>query len=334
MPPHKVPKAHQPWVPLLAVAVVASMGFALLSDRFLTAFNIYVILSSATLLTLIGFSQMTVLGVGEFSLAVGAIGELVGVVTGYLLVTRGVPLAQALVAGLAFGTFCGLVNGLLVAITGVGGFVITLATGGACAGIALATTETVPYTGLPPLLDLFGTGRVGPVPYVTVVALIAAAALGTMYRWRRTGRMMLAVGGNPEAAELSGLSKIHAIVWAHSLSGLLAGAAGVVAMAQLHEANPSAGTGWLIQSFTIPIIGGTLLTGGELSIVGILVASLILATINDGLILVNVDPIWITLVEGVLIFLAVLLGRSQNLDLRRFIQRALPSRAVSAGGRP
>lgn len=319
MPSDDVQTPRQPWVSLLLVAVAASIGFALLSDRFLTAFNIYVILSSATLLALIGFSQMIVLGVGEFSLAVGAIGELVGVVTGYMLVTRGVPLAAALVGGLAFGTFCGLVNGVLVGTTGVGGFVITLATGGGCAGVALATTETVPYTGLPPLLNLFGTGRLGPIPYVLVVALIAAAALGTMYHWRRTGRMMLAVGGNPEAAELS---------------GLLAGAAGVVAMAQLHEANPSAGTGWLIQSFTIPIIGGTLLTGGELSIIGILVASLILATINDGLILVNVNPIWITLVEGVLIFLAVLLGRSQNLDFRRIIQSALRSRSVPAGGRP
>jgi ribose transport system permease protein len=334
VPSDDVQTPRQPWVSLLLVAVAASIGFALLSDRFLTAFNIYVILSSATLLALIGFSQMIVLGVGEFSLAVGAIGELVGVVTGYMLVTRGVPLAAALVGGLAFGTFCGLVNGVLVGTTGVGGFVITLATGGGCAGVALATTETVPYTGLPPLLNLFGTGRLGPIPYVLVVALIAAAALGTMYHWRRTGRMMLAVGGNPEAAELSGLSKTHAIIWAHSLSGLLAGAAGVVAMAQLHEANPSAGTGWLIQSFTIPIIGGTLLTGGELSIIGILVASLILATINDGLILVNVNPIWITLVEGVLIFLAVLLGRSQNLDFRRIIQSALRSRSVPAGGRP
>ena len=165
------------------------------------------------------------------------------------------------------------------------------------------------------------------------MALIAAAALGTMYRWRRTGRMMLAVGGNPEAAELSGLSKTQAIVWAHTLSGLLAGTAGVVAMAQLHEANPSAGTGWLIQSFTLPIIGGTLLTGGEVSIVGILVAGLILATINDGLILVNVNAIWITLVEGVLIFLAVLLGRSRFLDLGRLIQRALPDRSLAAGDR-
>ena len=334
MPPDAPRNARPPWVSLLAVAVLASVGFALGSAQFLTAFNIYVILSSASLLAIIGFSQMVVLAVGEISLAVGAIGELAAVVTGHLLVTRGVPLAPALVGGLAFGTVLGLVNGLLVATTGVGGFVITLATGGACAGIALAITETVPYTGLPAAFNAFGTGRLGPLPFVLIVAAVAAVALGTLYRWRRTGRAMLAVGGNAEAAELSGLSRRRAIVTAHALSGLLASAAGLVAMAQLHEANPNSGTGWLIQSFTLPVIGGTLLTGGELSVVGILVAALILATINDGLILVNVNPVWITLVQGALIFMAMLLGRFRGLDLGRLTGGLLRGRAAPAGGRP
>ena len=101
------------------------------------------------------------------------------------------------------------------------------------------------------------------------------------------------------------------------------------------EANPSTGSGWLIQSFTVPIIGGTLLTGGEVSIAGILVASLILATISDGLILVNVDAIWVTLVEGVLVFVAVLLGRSRGPGLGRWLRNALPFLPPSAlGGRP
>lgn len=318
------PRARRPWVPLLAVALVSSAGFALVSGQFFTPFNVYVILSSATLLSLIGFSQLTVLAVGDFSLAVGSIGSLVGVVAGHLMVTRGLPLAPALAASLALGLLCGSINGALVAMSGVGGFVITLATGGAFAGIALAVTETVPYTGLPPMLNGFGTGRLGPLPAVLAVGLLVAVWLSVLYGWRRTGRMMLAFGGNPDAARLSGLSRTAALMWGHSLSGLLAGAAGIVAMAQLHEANPSAGSAWLIQSFTIPIIGGTLLTGGEVSIVGILVASLILATINDGLILANVDAIWVTLVEGVLVFLTVLLGRSRGPDFARWLRNALP----------
>ena len=319
MPANTRHMARRPWVPLLFVAILASIGFAALSDRFLTGFNIYVVLSSATLLSLIGYSQLTVLSVGEFSLAVGGIGEFVGIVVGFLLVTCNVPLLPAILAGLVTGVVCGLINGFLVARSGVSGFVITLATGGAFAGLSLAITQTAPYTGLPPLLNHFGTGRIGPVPYVISLAIIAAILLGVLYRWRQAGRTMLAVGGNREAAALSGLSQQAALLWGHALSGLLAGAAGILAMAQLHEANPSAGTDWLIQSFTIPIIGGTLLTGGSVSVFGILIASLILATINDGLILVNVNPFWVTLVEGLLVFLAVLLGRAQEWRIYRWI---------------
>lgn len=318
MPSSRRRSNRRPWVPLLVVAIIACAGFAIISDRFLTAFNLYVVLSSTTLLTLIGYSQLTVLSVGEFSLAVGGIGEFVGIIAGYLMVTLHVPLGLSIAAGLAIGLGCGLLNGILVAKSGVSGFVVTLATGGAFAGLSLAITQAVPFTGLPAALNTFGTGRVGPIPYVVTLALIAAVSLGTMYRWRRVGRTMLAVGGNAEAAALSGLSRTSAVLWAHALSGLLAGTAGIVAMAQLHEANSSAGTDWLIQSFTIPIIGGTLLTGGSVSVFGILIASLILATISDGLILVNVDPFWITLVEGLLVFLAVLLGRAQDWRLSRW----------------
>lgn len=303
---------RQPWIPLLAVAIAWSVALSLVSNRFLTSFNIYVVLSNAALLSVIGFSQLTVLSVGEFSLAVGGIGELAGVIVGFLLASHGIPLVPAVAAGLLAGAGCGFLNGLLVAKSGVSGFVITLATGGAFSGGALAITHNNAFTKLPAALNVFGYGRLWFVPYIASAALIVAVALSAMYRWRRIGRLLLAVGGNAEGAELSGLSKTEAIIWAHTLSGLLAAVAGTMAMAQLHEANASAAIGWLIQSFTVPIIGGTSLSGGSVSIVGVLVAGLILAAINDGLLLLNVNPYWITLVEGVLVFLAVLLGQAQS----------------------
>lgn len=302
---------RQPWVPLLGVALMASIAFAFLSGQFLTGFNIYVILSSAALLAVIGFSQMVVLGVGEFSLAIGGIGSFAGVIIG-LLLKHDAPLALAVAGGLAVAAVCGFVNGLLAARSGVSGFVITLATGGLFSGAALAITRSRSYGNLPELLTTFGTGRIGFLPYLAIATILVAVWLAVLYRWRRMGRMMLAVGGNAEAAELSGLSRTKAITSAHTLSGLLAGVAGVMAMAQLHEASPLAGIEWLIESFAIAVIGGASLTGGSLSVIGVVVAALILATINDGLILINVDPYWVTLVEGLLIFLAVMLGRPET----------------------
>jgi ribose transport system permease protein len=325
---------REPWSPLLGVVLIGGVALSVLSKDFLTGFNIYVILSHASLLCIIGFSQMTALGVGEFSLAVGGIGELTGVVVGFLLSTKGVPLAPALICGLLFASALGFANGAIVAISGVSGFVITLATGGLFTGAALAITQTAAYANLPPALDLYGTGRFGFLPYVSSATVVVAVGLAVQYRWRRSGRLMLAVGGNPEAAAFSGLSKERAVIWGHTLSGLLAGVAGMVAMAQLHQANPLAGVDWLIQSFTIPIIGGASLSGGSVSVIGVLVAGLILSTISDALILLQVNPYWVTLIEGVLVFLAVMLGRGESFETyRRFLPRRRSSMARGASER-
>lgn len=322
--------ARRPWVPLVFIAVIASVLLSILSGEFLTNSNGYVILSNAALLCVIGASQLVVLSVGQFSLAIGGIGTLTGVILGWLLVKQGVPLAGAVVAAMALGALCGFLNGVLVAKTGVNGFVVTLATGGIFAGASLGITKTSPYTGLPELLTKFGTGRVGPVPYLIIATIIVALVLGALFRWLRIGRLLLAVGGNSEAAELSGLSPSRAVIWGHTLSGLLAGVAGVMATAQLHEANPSAGTDWLITSFTVAIVGGTALTGGSVSIAGLVAAGLILATINDAIVLLNVNPLWVTLVEGLLVFVAVVLGRGSFLAPLRSMLGRLARRPVNA----
>ncbi|MEA2254847.1 MAG: ribose transport system permease protein [Solirubrobacteraceae bacterium] len=309
--------SRAPWVPLVGVALLASALFMALSSEFLRTFNVYTILSAAALMAVVGFAQVTVLSVGEFSLAVAGIGGLTGVIVGNLLVKQGFPLVPAIVIGLAFGAACGFANGLLVVRSGVDGFIITLATGGAFSGLTLAITKSQPYNDLPKLMNSIGTGRIGFIPYILAATLLVAVALAALYRWRATGRTMLAVGGNAEAAQLSGLSPARAKIWAHTLSGLLSGVAGAMAMAMAHEADPNAGVDWLIQSFTVAIIGGTALAGGAVSIGGVLVAALILAIINNGLVLVNVNPFWMTFVEGVLVFAAVVLGRATNWQLLR-----------------
>ncbi|GEN80638.1 ABC transporter permease [Actinotalea fermentans] len=327
--PSDARRGTSPWVPLLVVVAIGCAIMAPLNRQFLTASNGYVILASAGLLCVIGLAQVVVLSVGEFSLAIGGIGALSGVAMGYLLVERGAPLAVAVVVALAVGLAAGLVNGLLVAYSGVHGFVITLASGGAFTGLALGITETQPYNGLPEALTVFGTGRAGFVPYLAFATVALSLAAAAFFRWHRLGRLLLTVGGNREAAALSGLSPVRAVVAAHALSGLLAGAAGVMAAAQLHEANASVGAEWVITSFTVAIIGGTSLAGGVVSIGGLLFAGVILALIKDALVMLDVNPLWVTLTQGVLILAAVFLGRSSGW---RAVRRPAAPRAVSLEG--
>jgi len=320
----------KPWVPLLVIATIWSVTIAQLSPSFATSTNMYVVFLNAGLMCAIGLSQIIPLSVGEFTLANAGVGSLSAVAMGYALSGVGLPLWVGVLAALVVGGGCGLVNGVLVAKTDISGFILTLASGGAFAGLALGFTQTKPFT-LPESLTVFGTGRLGPLPILLIATIILCLGTSAFYRWGRVGRLLLAVGGNAEAATLSGLSKSGAIVWAHSIAGVIAGAAGVMAAANLHEASSATGSGWVLTSLTVAIIGGTRLNGGSVSIGGLFVASLILALISNSLVLLNVNPYWVTLAEGVFVLVAVIISRvdigSRVRNLRRPVARKVEQNA-------
>jgi len=294
------------------VASLAAVVFSVLSDDFLSTFNVYAILSAAALIAVIGLAQVAVLSVGEFSLAVGGIGALTGIVAGTLIGDHGIPLMVATCVALAIGGLCGVVNGYLVAKAGVDGFIVTLATGAAFAGLTLALTESQPIGNLPDIVGTIGNGRAGFLPYILGVTAVVAMWLFIFFRWRPLGRRLLAIGGNPEAAVLSGISRTRAVIFAHGLSGFIAATAGLMVVAQQDQADPTVGSSWLLQSFTVAIIGGTALTGGVISVGGALIGSLILAIISNGLVLLGTSRFWVTLIEGILVFAAILLARASS----------------------
>ncbi len=260
---HPLRNGTPPWVPLLAITLVLTIVMSFASDRFLTSSNAYVILLDTALLAVIGLSQLAVLSVGEFSLAIGGIGALSGITAGYLIVACQLPVIVGLFGALIVGAACGVLNGIVVAKSGISGFIITLATGTGFTGIAVGFTKNQPFNRLPEVLTVFGTGRWGAIPYCIFATIVLICASAAFFRWNRMGRRILAVGGNAEAVTLSGLSSTTAVVYAHVLSGVIAAAAGVIAMAQLHEANPSVGSTWVISSLTVAVIA--LMTGAGMS---------------------------------------------------------------------
>jgi ribose transport system permease protein len=161
-----------------------------------------------------------------------------------------------------------------------------------------------------------GQGRVSFFPYALLVTILATALVGAALRFLPIGREVLAVGGNSEAAVLSGLSRQRSVLIAHAVSGLLAAVAAVMYVGVLQSATPATGSDWLIISFAVPIIGGTALIGGEASASGCFVAAIVLAAINDALIVLNINTNAVELAEGLLIFAAVLAGRFGQVVLR------------------
>ncbi len=146
------------------------------------------------------------------------------------------------------------------------------------------------------------------IPPLVVAALLALFLARTV-----PGRYLLAVGGNPYAAELSGVPRDRIIVLAHTLSGLLAAVGAVLAVAQLGSAQPTIGADWLIISFAAPIIGGAALTGGHISVAATSLAVVLIVLIQNGMVLAQVDPYWVQFLLGALILAAVGLNRLRAL---------------------
>jgi ribose transport system permease protein len=297
------------WAGLLAAIVAGAIVLAVVSPNFLSEFNFYVLLRSVCVSIIVAFAQMVTLAVGQMNLAVGALGGMTAILFGGMMEVFGAPLWLAVPAAIGIGVLGGLINGLLAARTGINGFIVTLATASAFTGVNLGLTKSVPFYKMPTALQDFGNGRIGALPFLLIAPLIVSPLLALFLFRLPIGRRLLAVGGNSQAAALSGISPGNAIVLAHCLSGLLAAVGAVLAVAQLGSAQPLIGSDWLLLSFAAPIIGGTALAGGYVSITGAILAVLVIALIQNGLVLAKVDPYWVQFLLGALIVGAISLNR-------------------------
>ncbi|MFK3781332.1 ABC transporter permease [Agrobacterium sp. NPDC089420] len=301
--------------PLLAVliTIVVIRSF---SPNFLSAFNIQILLLAIAINVLIAFSQMIIIAIGQMNLSVGAIGGLSAVAFAGMVEVWGVPAPYAAIAALLAGMACGVANGVLISVTGISAFVITLATLSIYKGINLGITRAQPFYGIPDSVRELGTATViGPVPMLLLPTLIAAGLLWFLLARLPAGRFILAVGGNEHAASLSGISVRRTVILAHAISGVLAASAGMLLVARLQIGQPSIGDDWLILSFAAPVIGGAVLAGGHVSVAATFLGVVIVALITQALVLFSIDPFLVQVVLGSLILAAVGVNRLRQVRL-------------------
>lgn len=300
-------------VALLALLIVTAgfwIFFSLAASGFTSDFNLFALLRFAAIQITIGFAQMVVLGIGDMSLAVGAIGGATGMFAGWVMQSLGMPPEVAVPLALAAGLLLGFGNALLIIWTRLNSFIVTLATASLITGAMLIITHSRPFSNLPDSLTSFADAEVlGPISPPVLVMLAVGVALFFLYRNFSLGREMLAVGANRRAARMSGLSVDRVVLLTHGLSGVLAAVAGLMAVAAQHTASPGLGSDWLLASFVSPAIGGTLLSGGLVSVSGTILGGVLLATMSSGLLLMNIDNFWLSVVLGLVLLLAVGLDR-------------------------
>jgi ribose transport system permease protein len=311
------------WSGLLLIVVVAIVLIGIARPSFLSPFNIQILLAAVAVNMVIALAQMIIIAIGQMNLAVGAIGGLAAICFAGMMEVWGVPVPLAVLGGLLIGLAAGLLNGYLVAVTGISAFIITLATLAIFKGVNLGITEAQPFYGVPASVKAFGNTTVaGPIPWLVIPMAIVALAVAFLLNRVRVGRYILAVGGSPHAAELGGVSVSQSIVWAHAISGLLAAIAGMMVVARLQIGQPTIGDDWLILSFAAPVIGGALLQGGHVSVAGTFLGVVIVAIITQALVLFQIDPFIVQIVLGALILWAVGINRLREVGLSKGLRRA------------
>lgn len=308
----------------LTALIVLVIALSALSGDFLTTDNLLNIGVQAAVTAILAFGVTFVIVSAGIDLSVGSVAALSATMLGWSATSHGVPVALAVVLAVATGVVAGLVNGFLIAYGKLPPFIATLAMLSVGRGLALVISQGSPIAfpgSVSHLGDTLGGWLPVPVLVMVVMGLIAAVVLGRTY----IGRSMYAIGGNEEAARLSGLRVKRQKLAIYALSGLFAAVAGVVLAARLSSAQPQAADGYELDAIAAVVIGGASLAGGTGKASGTLIGALILAVLRNGLNLLSVSAFWQQVVIGVVIALAVLL------DTVRRKAGAVPV-AAGAGG--
>jgi len=243
---------------------------------------------------------------GGFDMSVGSVVAFTGAVTAMLL-RSGVPVVFAVLIGLVIGAAIGLFNGFIVAKVGINAFVTTLSSLSLFRGLTLIVTHGQNIAGLPKSFKLIGQLKIFGVQTPIIIAVVLLIIGDLLLRRSRFFRQSYYIGGNEQAARLSGIPVDKMKILAYMLTGLFAGISGIVMTARLGAASVTAGSGMELRVITAVIIGGASLNGGEGSILGAFLGTLLMALITNALTLLGVDVYWQTFVIGATLLLAVLI---------------------------
>jgi fructose transport system permease protein len=300
-------------VPLI-VLLLSILGFGIaVGGKFFSAFSMTLILQQVAVVGIVGAAQTLVILTAGIDLSVGAIMVLSSVVMGQFTFRYGIPAPISVLCGFAVGGFCGWINGALVAHMKLPPFIVTLGTWQIilASNFLYSANETIRSQDIAaqaPILQFFGYNfRIGNAVFTYGVVALVLLVFALWYALNHTawGRHVYAVGDDPEAAKLSGVSVKKMLVSVYVLSGLVCALAGWVLIGRLGSVSPTSGQLANIESITAVVIGGISLFGGRGSILGMLFGALVVGVFSLGLRLVGTDPQWTYLLIGLLIIIAV-----------------------------
>lgn len=292
----------------IVVLLLLCGGLSLLTDRFLTSQNLINVVRQSSLNAIVAAGMTLVILTGGIDLSVGSLLAVSSVFSAGALVSGSSPLL-AITIGIVSGLIFGVINGLIITIGDVAPFIVTLGTLTIARGVALVYTNGAPILATDAEFRFLGRGDIGPLPVPIVILFLVYAIVYFLLNRTTFGSYIYAIGGNAEAARLSGVRVRFYKAVTYAISGLLTGLTGVILTGRLGSAQPNLGEGAELDAIAAVVLGGTSLTGGRGGIVGTLVGALIIGVLSNGLNLLNVNPYYQPVAKGVVILVAILIDR-------------------------
>lgn len=293
---------------MIPVLVVICILFAFLTPNFLTQNNMVNVVRQASINIVLAAGMTFVILTGGIDLAVGSVLGFTAVIAVVVSLIPGLDWAAVPVA-LLTGALVGVLTGMTVAYIGLPPFIVTLGTYTAIRGAAYLAAGGTTVINSKIGFAWIGNGYVGPVPWLVIIALLTIAISAFILHSTVLGVHVYAVGGNPQAARLTGIPVPLVLIFVYGVSGLLSGLAGAMSASRLYSAQGQLGIGYELDAIAAVILGGTSFSGGIGTVFGTLIGALIIAVLNNGLTLMNVSFYWQLVIKGAVIILAVMLDK-------------------------
>ncbi len=297
------------WVVLIVLAIV----FTAANPRFISPSNLLTLLRQVSMYGIASIGMTFVILLGDIDLSTGTIISFVNIICAYMMVNMGINPVVAVIISIIAATLIGVMNGFMVSTVGIPAIIATYATQTAFMGLALIICGGMPISGFSQGFAMIGQGYIGIIPIPVIIMVICFAIGSFILNKTYFGRYFYAVGGNVEAAKLSGIrvGRIKYLVFA--ISGFFAGLAGIVMLSRTASGNASAGAdGFEFEVITCVVLGGVSITGGLGKMSGVVAGTFIIGALKNGMVLMNVNSYVQKIVMGVVLALAVGFDCMQN----------------------
>jgi ribose transport system permease protein len=280
--------------------------FTIIQPRFATLENFLTVLRQGSFLAIASCGQMIVILTAGLDLSIGSVVALSGVIATTTAIQNGTMLGY--LTGTLTGCFIGAINGIVVALAGVPPFIVTLSMMSIAGGVALTITGGRTVSGLPDNFSIAAAGYIAGIPIPVIVAALILLLTWIFLNQTRYGRELYAIGGNVEAARLSGISIKNRLILAYTVCGLLSGVAGVLLASRANSGPPTLGGQMTLSSVAAICIGGVSLFGGIGKVSGVFWGVFLLSLLSNGFDLINVSSYNQMIIIGTVIVLAVALN--------------------------